>query len=654
MIGRAEVIGSVPVPDIAAYHDQRYPPSNIVVAAAGSLEHDRIVALVEGALEGGAGATAPEPEPAPADPEPSLRFHAKDTEQYHLSLGGPGVARADERRFALRVLDTILGGSTSSRLFQEVREKRGLAYAVYSYSSQYADSGHVGVYVGTRPDNVGEAMDVIGTELRRIAEEAVSEEELDRARENVKGRTVLSMESTLARMNRLGSSLLMGVPLLSLDEVLAAIDAVTMEDVRALAAELFDPARMSAAGVGADEDAFRSALEPVNPALRGRVIFVGVSGAAGRMGETVCSAVEGAEDMELSGRADPALGTELGEILGDAEVVVDFSQPDTALANARACLEAGVHCVMGTTGADFSELEGVGGANLFVAPNFAIGAVLMMEAAKLVAPHMPECEIMELHHDQKLDAPSGTAARTAELIEAAGGNVHEPIHSVRLRGLVAHQEVLFGGEGQTLSIRHDSISRESFMPGVLLAVRRVGSLERSPTVGLETAALRARAFSSTFCAQDLRNSCRSSHGGLAIGRCSRTAAPQREPAPRRRARAWPWVDRGADAVREAVSALQGDPSLVLLFPDGSLDAAHASSRPARVGPGRRGRGHDRQRRDRARRADRAWLLGDGVRLRGGGGRGRGRAGVRRSAQPPAPTPRQRRCATWTCRPAIRC
>ena len=216
------------------------------------------------------------------------------------------------------------------------------------------------------------------------------------------------------------------------------------------------------------------------------MIRVGVSGAAGRMGGTVCRAVEGADDMELSGRADPELGTELAAILGEAEVVVDFSQPDTAPHNARLCLEAGVHCVMGTTGADFSELEGVGRANLFVAPNFAIGAVLMMEASKLIAPHMPECEIVELHHDEKLDAPSGTAARTAELIGAAGGNVHEPIHSVRLRGLVAHQEVLFGDEGQTLSIRHDSISRESFMPGVLLAVRRIGSLERSPTVGLET------------------------------------------------------------------------------------------------------------------------------------------------------------------------
>jgi 4-hydroxy-tetrahydrodipicolinate reductase len=203
------------------------------------------------------------------------------------------------------------------------------------------------------------------------------------------------------------------------------------------------------------------------------------------MGETVCAAVEGAEDMQLVGRADPELGAELSDVLGDADVVVDFTRPDTALANARACLEAGVHCVIGTSGADFSELEGVGSANLFFGPNFAIGAVLMIEAAKLAASHMPECEIVELHHDGKLDAPSGTAAHTADVLRQAGANVHDPIHSVRLPGLVAHQEVLFGGLGQTLTIRHDSISRESFMPGVLLAVRRVGSLEHSPTVGLE-------------------------------------------------------------------------------------------------------------------------------------------------------------------------
>jgi 4-hydroxy-tetrahydrodipicolinate reductase len=215
------------------------------------------------------------------------------------------------------------------------------------------------------------------------------------------------------------------------------------------------------------------------------LINVAVSGAAGRMGETVCRAVERADDLALVGRADPQLDTGLPDILGDADVVVDFSTPDTAVDNARTCLEAGVHCVMGTTGADFSGLEGVGTGNLFVAPNFAIGAVLMMRFAQQAAEHMPECEIVELHHDRKVDAPSGTAARTGDLIREAGGHVHEPIHSVRLPGLVAHQEVIFGGAGQTLTIRHDSVDRESFMPGVLLAVRKVGSLERSPTIGLE-------------------------------------------------------------------------------------------------------------------------------------------------------------------------
>jgi 4-hydroxy-tetrahydrodipicolinate reductase len=218
------------------------------------------------------------------------------------------------------------------------------------------------------------------------------------------------------------------------------------------------------------------------------VIRVAVAGAAGRMGETVCGAVEGAEDMELTGRADPALATALADVLGEAEVVVDFSTPDTALENARACLEAGVHVVVGTTGFDLEALREAAetsAANCFVAPNFAIGAVLLMEASQAIARHMPECEIVELHHDRKLDAPSGTAKRTAELIGEGGGNVHEPIHSVRLPGLVAHQEVIFGGEGQTLSLRHDSIDRSSFMPGVLLAVRRVGGLPDRFTVGLE-------------------------------------------------------------------------------------------------------------------------------------------------------------------------
>jgi 4-hydroxy-tetrahydrodipicolinate reductase len=216
------------------------------------------------------------------------------------------------------------------------------------------------------------------------------------------------------------------------------------------------------------------------------VINVAVAGAAGRMGETVCRAVEDADDMRLSGRADPALGRAVAAVLDDADVLVDFTIPDTAVENARQALAAGVHVVIGTTGFDVESLRGLTGANIFVAPNFAIGAVLMMQFAVEAAKHMARAEIIELHHDRKVDKPSGTAARTAALMrEAAGSDYEVPIHSVRLPGLVAHQEVILGDVGQTLTIRHDSIERESFMPGVLLAVRRVGELTESPVVGLE-------------------------------------------------------------------------------------------------------------------------------------------------------------------------
>jgi 4-hydroxy-tetrahydrodipicolinate reductase len=198
------------------------------------------------------------------------------------------------------------------------------------------------------------------------------------------------------------------------------------------------------------------------------------------MGATVCTAVDEAEDMELTGRADPQLDTPVADVLGDAEVLVDFTQPETAVANAREAVAAGVHAVIGTTGFDIDDLRGLDGANVFVAPNFAIGAVLMMRFAAEASRHMARAEIIELHHDRKLDAPSGTARRTAELMEG-----DPPVHSVRLPGLVAHQEVILGDVGQTLTIRHDSIDRVSFMPGVLLAVRRVGGLEESPVVGLE-------------------------------------------------------------------------------------------------------------------------------------------------------------------------
>ena len=217
------------------------------------------------------------------------------------------------------------------------------------------------------------------------------------------------------------------------------------------------------------------------------VIRVAVAGAAGRMGATVCEAVEGAEDMELVARVDPALGTSLGDALSAApDVLVDFTIPSTALANTREAVAAGIHVVIGTTGFAIAELEDLRGAkaNVFVAPNFAIGAVLMMRFAVEAARHMARAEIIELHHAGKVDAPSGTAARTAALMRDAGGH-DVPVHSVRLPGLVAHQEVILGDVGQTLTIRHDSIDRVSFMPGVLLAVRRVAGLTESPMVGLE-------------------------------------------------------------------------------------------------------------------------------------------------------------------------
>jgi 4-hydroxy-tetrahydrodipicolinate reductase len=222
------------------------------------------------------------------------------------------------------------------------------------------------------------------------------------------------------------------------------------------------------------------------------VIRVAVAGAAGRMGQAVCLAVESAPDMELVGRADPVLDCTLEDVLDDAEVVVDFTRPDTALGNALACVRAGVHVVIGTTGFDPAPLrqarpaQGRPQANVLMAPNFAIGAVLMMRFAQEAAAHMQSAEIIELHHDGKIDAPSGTAARTAELMAQASGGAPPVIHSVRLPGLVAHQEVILGDLGQTLTIRHDTISRESFMPGVLLAVRRVGTLPEPLVIGLES------------------------------------------------------------------------------------------------------------------------------------------------------------------------
>ncbi len=268
VLGDADVIGSIPVPEIARYHHDRYTNPNIVVAAAGHLDHDAIVELTQAHLSAPSG----EPNGSVANGEPNgaaprFMFQAKDTEQYHICFGGPGIARADERRYALAVLDAIFGGSTSSRLFREVREKRGLAYAVGSYTEQYTETGMVAMYLGTRADNVQESCEIIGRELGSIREAGITAEELERAKEHVKGRMVLSLEATATRMSRIARSILFDVPLLSLDEMLERVEGVTEDDVTALVADLYDPERLSAACIGPQEELFREASASVSEAL---------------------------------------------------------------------------------------------------------------------------------------------------------------------------------------------------------------------------------------------------------------------------------------------------------------------------------------------------------------------------------------------------
>ena len=266
IIGTAEVVGGIPVADIAEYHAARYTGANLVVAAAGNLDHDAVHELAGKYLDAAAG----EPDSELAQPdrrETDMAFQIKDTEQYHLCLGAPGLSRSDERRYTLRVLNTLLGGASSSRLFKEVREKRGLAYSVGSYVAAYQETGMVGLYVGTREDRVAEAMTVVGDELARLSSESIPEEELRRAKETVKGRLVLAQESTGARMSSLAGATLFGLPILSLDEMIEKIESVTGDEVTGLAGELLAPERFSAAAIGRDESVFRSALEKVNEEL---------------------------------------------------------------------------------------------------------------------------------------------------------------------------------------------------------------------------------------------------------------------------------------------------------------------------------------------------------------------------------------------------
>jgi predicted Zn-dependent peptidase len=277
VIGRAEVVRNAGEQSLRSFHAERYRPQKIVVSAAGSIEHERLAAMVGDAcaLAGRHGAGSSETragagEDAAIDAgeggwdvhfQRRVRFLRKDTEQYHVCLGGGGIARHDERRFALRVLEGVLGGTSSSRLFQEVRERRGLAYSVFCFSNLHARVGEVGIYVGTRPENLCEAIGTIASELQRFVADPASPQELERSRENVKGRMVLSLESTAARMNRLGSSLLAELPILSLDEIVERLDAVTIDDLRELASELFAYEQLSVAGVGAERGLFEQSLQ---------------------------------------------------------------------------------------------------------------------------------------------------------------------------------------------------------------------------------------------------------------------------------------------------------------------------------------------------------------------------------------------------------
>jgi predicted Zn-dependent peptidase len=288
VIGNAGVVGGVTLAQLREFHAERYVPRDVVIAAAGSVDHDALVELTcsaagpdgptrpaQASADGEGGEMPAETAPPPAavngavaeiaQPrfERRVQFLSKDTEQYHFCLGGKGISRHDERRFALRVLEGILGGTSSSRLFQEVRERKGLAYSVFTFSAQYEHTGEVGVYVGTRPDNLAQAVATIASELERAVEDPATPQELERSRENLKGRVTLSLESTSARMNRLGSALLAGLPIYSVDEILDRIDAVTIADLRELAQELLAPGALSAAGVGAEEDVFLQALAPL-------------------------------------------------------------------------------------------------------------------------------------------------------------------------------------------------------------------------------------------------------------------------------------------------------------------------------------------------------------------------------------------------------
>ncbi len=478
VIGRADVISSVSRRALSGVPPPRVPGGED--RAGGGRQRSprraRLPASPNGSTEGTRGRGSRIASRRAPNGTPGLRFQRKDTEQYHVCLSAPGISRIDDRRFAASLMDAIVGGSASSRLFQEIREKRGMAYSVYSYSSQYDDTGQIGVYVGTREDNLAECLEITVAELTDIASGNVRADELARAKENLKGRILLSLESTSARMTRLGKSTITDTPLLTPEEIVKRLEAVTAPEVAELADALLAPERLSVAGIGPDEGRFTEAVGRVNPAAAraGGLMRIALYGASGKVGALLVPALADAGHEVVDARSTGPEG---------CDAAIDFTRPDAVVANVGACLAAGVPVVIGTTGFELDAVDTAArdaGVPCFYAPNFTQGAVLMMRFAEEAAKRFPRAEIVELHSEAKRDAPSGTARATAERM-----GTDPVIHSVRLPGLVAHQEVIFGGPGETLTIRHDTISREAFVPGVLLALERVRELPAGLTVGLD-------------------------------------------------------------------------------------------------------------------------------------------------------------------------
>ena len=470
VIGRADVIAGVAAARSIGVPPRAYVGSNVVLAAAGNVEHAHLVepppARADGALPPRLAARKPLARVA----APGIRFQAKPTEQYHVCLGAPGVSRTDERRFAASLLDAIVGGSASSRLFQEIREKRGMAYAVYSFGSQYADAGQIGVYLGTREENLAACLEIAAEQLADVGAGNVRPGELERAKENLKGRLLLSLESTSNRMSRLGKGVVTGSQLLTTDEVIERIEAVDAAEVSALAAQLLAPERLSAAGIGPNEERFRAAVERVNPSLLARAAMrVALYGIRGRVGSVLAPA--------LRERGHDVTDAEPGVRRGGRLHAADSVPCERARVPGRGRSGRRRHERLGPEAVD--EAARTAGLPVLYAPNFALGAVLMMRFAAEAARHF--------HGGRDRRAPPrGEARRTVGHREAtaAAMGTDPPIHSVRPPASSRTRRCCSAAGGDADDPPRHDLAR-GVRPGVLLALERLRSLPPGVTVGLD-------------------------------------------------------------------------------------------------------------------------------------------------------------------------